>query len=409
MHAQTLLNLAQTYPTPFFAYDAETIRTRVSALTDAFKGQRVTLHYAVKANDNPAIIAMAAKTGIGACLVSAGEMKRALAGRMPASHMLMNGVAKSDADIRFALMQGIGQLNVESLPELHEIARIAADLNVTATICLRINPEVTATTHTHITTARRTDKFGLLVEDVPEAKRIIATYPQLRWVGFSCHIGSQIQNVAELEASYAVMVNLMTAEKANNPSLDRLDLGGGFGVSYKGDAYAHPADFAPVIARLTADLQAQGVTIQLEPGRYIAAEAGTLVTRVRFVKHSGGLRFLIVDSAMNNLLRPALYQAFHPITLLRATTAGTSPASIVGPICESSDAFARDRMMPDDIAAGDVLGIEIAGAYGYVMSGTYNARDLLAEILYDGSNHMLIRKSLSAEALDAITLPPMTA
>ena len=219
------------YPTPFYAYDAAIIRARVAELTDAFKGQNVSLHYAVKANDNPAVVAIAAQAGIGACLVSGGEMKRALAGGMKPDMMLMNGVGKSDADIKTALEHGIGQLNVESLPELERIADIAEQLGVKAVICLRLNPEIVAQAHTHTITARRTDKFGLLVEDLPHAREIIARHPSLDWRGFSCHIGSQIHGVEELAAGYRIMADLFRSEKASQPQFDRLDLGGGFGVS----------------------------------------------------------------------------------------------------------------------------------------------------------------------------------
>ena len=306
--------LSDQYPTPYYAYDAAIIRARVAELADAFKGQKVTLHYAVKANDNPAVIAIAAKAGIGACLVSAGEMKRAMKGGMKPADMLMNGVGKSDADIAFALENGIGQLNVESIPELNVIADIAKSMGVAANIGVRINPEITASTHTNIATGRRSDKFGILIEDLPEVKKLIASRPELNWVGLSCHIGSQIHDVEELRAGYKVMADLFARELDAGAKLDRLDLGGGFGVSYKpdqigGDAYSKPRDFAPVVQDITKPLQDRGIRIQLEPGRYVAAEAGTLVTRVLFVKDSGGYKFVIVDSAMNDLLRPALYQA----------------------------------------------------------------------------------------------------
>ncbi len=392
--------LAHDYQTPFYAYDAAVIRERVAELADAFKGQTISLHYAVKANDNPAVIAIAAKAGIGACLVSAGEMRRALAGGMKAEMMLMNGVGKSDADIRFALENDVGQLNVESVPELTVIADIAKSIGRVATIGVRINPEVSASTHTNIATGRRSDKFGILAEDLPEVKRIIASRPELKWVGLSCHIGSQVHDVEELRRGYEVMADLFRQQEG----LDRLDLGGGFGVSYKGDAYSRPRDFAPVVHEVTKDLQARGVRIQLEPGRFVAAEAGTLVTKVLYVKDSGGYRFVVVDAAMNDLIRPALYQAYHPIKLARPSQAQEAPCVIVGPICESSDIFARDRMLPGDIARGDIIEIGCAGAYGFAMSSQYNARPRLAEVLIDGNTHRLVRKAFTAEDYDAATL-----
>lgn len=394
--------LAAEYPTPFYVYDADMIRARVAELSDAFAGQRVSLHYAIKANDNPSVTSIVAKAGIGACLVSAGEMKRAMAGGMKTELMLMNGAAKSDADIIFALENNIGQLNIESLPEIEVVADIAKSLGKTATICLRVNPEVTASTHTNIATGRRSDKFGILVEDLPEAARIISSRPELKWVGLSAHIGSQIHDVEELRAGYQALVDIF--KRQDNPQLDRLDLGGGFGVSYKGDAYARPRDFAPVVAEITKDLQARGVRIQLEPGRFVAAESGTLVTKVMFVKKSGGYNFVMVDAGMNDLIRPALYQAYHPIKLARVSSAKDMPCVIAGPVCESSDIFARDRMLPEDIKRGDIIEIGYAGAYGFTMSSQYNARDRLAEVMVEGNTHRLIRRAFTAEEFDKATL-----
>lgn len=396
-----LTKLADQYPTPFYAYDAAVIRARVADLTSAFKGQNVSLHYAIKANDNPAIAGIAAQAGIGACLVSAGEMKRALAAGMKPDTMLMNGVGKSNDDIRFALSHGIGQLNVESIPELTVIADIARDMKVVAPIGLRINPDVAAnSTHTNITTGRKTDKFGILAEDLGTAKDIILSRPELNWLALSCHIGSQIMDPHELAAGYKVMADIFRGQNG----LDRLDLGGGFGVSYKGDAYAMPADFAPIVEDATRDLQGRGIRIQLEPGRYIAAEAGTLLTRVVFVKNSSAGRFIIVEAGMNDLLRPAMYGAYHPISLVRKSTAPLENCAIAGPVCESSDIFARDRMLPADIERGDIIAIGFAGAYGYTMSSQYNARSKLAEVLYDGESHKQIRRSMTAEEFDQLTL-----
>ena len=394
--------LAKTYPTPFYVYDAGVIRQRVSNLTSAFKDQNVSLHYAVKANDNPALIKMAADGGIGACLVSSGEMKKALAGGMKPADMLMNGVGKTDHDIRFALSHGIGQLNVESIPELTVIADIARDLGVVAPIGVRINPNVTAeSTHTSITTGRKGDKFGIMAEDLGAAKDIILSRPELKWLGLSCHIGSQIMNPKELENGYRVMADLFRGQNG----LDRLDLGGGFGVSYKGDVVAaQPADFAPIVHSVTKDLQGRGIRIQLEPGRYIVAEAGTLVTKITFVKHSGGFDFIVLDSGMGDLMRPALYGAYHPMTLARKSTAAEKPFTIVGPICESTDCFARDRLMPGDTQRGDIIAIGFAGAYGHTMSNQFNARDRLAEYLVDGPQIKQIRRSISAEEFDQLTI-----
>lgn len=397
--------LPDAFPTPYFLYDAAVIRARADELARAFQPLGARLYYAVKANDHPAIIAEVVKSGLGACLVSKGEMLRALAGGIRPADMLMNGVGKTDAEIAFALQQGIGQLNIEALPEIVRIAEIAAQLNVRATVCLRLNPEVLASTHSYITTARREDKFGLLVDELPQARALLVAHAaQLDWRGFSCHIGSQIEKVEDLAASYRVMVDLFMTERQAQPQFDRLDVGGGFGVSYNGDAYAPPAAYAALLQEIAADLLAAGVTLQLEPGRYLVAEAGRLITRVVQVKDSGGMRFVVVDAAMNNLLRPALYGARHPITAINPRTSTMQPCSVVGPVCESADCFGFDYQLPVDISAGDLVAIEMAGAYGAAMASQYNARDRLAEVMVDGDSHRLIRRAFSAADYDAATL-----
>ena len=400
----TFETLAAAFPTPFYAYNADLIARQCSRMTEGFAGQKIDLRYAIKANDNPEILKIVASHGIGACLVSSGELTRALASGIRQGNMLMNGIGKTENEIRSAIAAGIGQLNIESLPELERVSAIAAEMGKRIVICLRINPDIAANTHTHTATARRTDKFGLLVEDLPAARTIIAASPSLDWRGYSCHIGSQIHGVAELADSYRYMVDLFAREKQTQTQFDRLDLGGGFGVSYSGDAYAQPADYAALVGDLTSDLQAQGVRIQVEPGRYIVAEAGTLVTRVQYVKDSGGMRFVIVDAAMNDLIRPALYGAYHPIKLARASTAPMQSAAIVGPVCESADYFAKDEPLPGDVAQGDILAIGFAGAYGAAMGSFYNARSRLAEVLVENGTPRLIRKSFTAADYDAATL-----
>jgi diaminopimelate decarboxylase len=380
------------------------IKARLEELTAAFAGMPVQLFYAVKANDNRAILNLAAKAGLGGCLVSDGEMKRALAGGMPASKLLMNGVGKSAVEISFALRHGIGQLNVESLPELEVVGSLAAEYGVKIPICLRLNPEIMARAHHYTTTARREDKFGVLVEDIPKARAIIARYPHLSWRGFSCHIGSQIHGTEELAASYRALMEIYMDEKKRQPQFDRLDLGGGFGVSYRGDGYARPADYAALLGPMMTELLDAETTVQLEPGRFIAAEAGVLLTKVLYVKYSGDVRFLVVDAAMNNLMRPALYGAYHPITLTRTSNGPFAPATVVGPVCESADVFSVDHHLPVDIRAGDYLAIGCAGAYGMAMSSQYNARERLAEVLVEGANHRLIRRAFSAEDYDRMTL-----
>lgn len=391
--------------TPYFLYDGDMIAKRCGELSSAFANMKVRLFYAIKANDNPHVVRIAQEHGIGACLVASGEMKRALAGGISPSAMLMNGVGKSETDISFALLHEIGQLNVESLPELTKIAEIAANLGKKARICLRINPIIEAKTHSHTATARITDKFGILVNDIEKAAEIIARYPdQLDWRGFSCHIGSQIHGTDELADSYRYMADLFKTWRQKVPGFDRLDLGGGFGVSYTGDAYAQPSDYAALVHDTCGDLMADGVTIQLEPGRFIAAEAGELLTTVLYVKQSGGIHFLIVDAAMNNLIRPAMYGAHHPVRLVRESDAPTLTYTIAGPVCESGDVFGTSYVLAGDVQAGDRLAITYAGAYGFAMSSNYNARGFLPEYMKRGDTITIIREGLTAERFDEITL-----
>lgn len=390
--------------TPYYLYDAQIINDRAAELAEAFRNGTFKLHYAVKANDNPALIKIVAKHGIGACLVTLGEMKRALAGGMKAADMLMNGVGKSEADIRFALENGIGQLNAESILELTTIADVAKSLNVKADICLRVNPEVAATTHSYLATGRRTDKFGILIEDIDAAHAIVKQRPELVWRGFSCHIGTQVHDVKELENGYRRVIDLFKEWQAKVKTFDRLDLGGGFGVSYTGEAYARPADYAILLNELAGDVMKAGVSVQLEPGRFLVAEAGTLVTKVLRVKDSGGTRFVICDAAMNNLIRPALYGAYHPINLARESAAPMQYCTIAGPVCESGDVFATERPLPGDVREGDLLHIGFAGAYGQAMSSFYNARDRVAEYLRENGQTRLIRRCITAEELDRLTL-----
>lgn len=391
--------------TPYYLYDAGIIKDRAAELVTAFKGQNVKLHYAVKANDNPVLIELIAKHGIGGCLVTMGEMKRALRAGMKPQDMLMNGSGKSADDIRFALKNGIGQLNAESISELTVIADIAKELNVTADICLRVNPEIAATTHSYLATGRRTDKFGILIEDIEAAHAVIKTRPELTWRGFSCHIGTQVHDAKELTHGYRRIIDLFKEWRVQVPGFDRLDLGGGFGVSYTGETYARPAEYAALLQELCGDMMKDGIFIQLEPGRFLVAESGALVTKVLYVKDSGGTRFVIVDAAMNNLIRPALYGAYHPIELARTSAAPMHYCTIAGPVCESGDVFATERPLPDDVRAGDELHIGFAGAYGHVMSSFYNARDRLPEYLRDAGEINCIRRGFSAEELDNLTLP----
>ncbi len=389
--------------TPYYIYDGDIIATRCQDLTSAFADMNVSLHYAVKANDNPHILKLVHQAGIGACLVSSGEMKRAMNGGIQAQDMLMNGVGKTDRAIAFAIENNIGQLNIESLPEIDDIAKITRKLQKSVRVCVRVNPIIAAKTHTHTATGRKDDKFGILINDLGRAAAMIEAHKDvLIWSGLSCHIGSQIHGTEELAASYRLMSDLYNEWHNKIDTFDRLDLGGGFGVSYEGGSYAKPDDYAQLL-RESVCLPVD-TCIQLEPGRYISAEAGTLVTSILRVKDSDVYRFALVDAGMNDLVRPAMYGAYHPITLERNSKAPLRTTIVAGPICESSDIMGREYRLPEDIKAGDRLHIGYAGAYGYTMGSQYNARDRLPEYLKIGDNTQLIRCGFSAEEFDELTL-----
>jgi diaminopimelate decarboxylase len=382
--------LAARLGTPLYAYSANAIRQRIGELQAALRGLDAGLCYAVKANSNRAILELMAAAGLGADIVSAGELQRALRAGIPASRIVFSGVGKTDAEIAAALTAGIARFNVESLDELHAIERVAAAQRVVANAAVRINPDVDALTHAKISTGRAENKFGV---SIAEARRWFDERRQLAHVrldGLHVHIGSQILDLTPFRlALHRVAAFWRELVEAGHP-IASIDVGGGLGVRYRAghDQPVAAADYANVIREALADFDGR---LLLEPGRYLVAEAGVLLTRVLRIKEGTERRFLVLDAAMNDLQRPSLYDAWHDIVPVAPEPRPLATYDVVGPVCETGDTFARARVLPE-CAPGDLLAIQATGAYGASMASTYNSRPLAAEVLLDDGCYAVIRR-----------------
>jgi diaminopimelate decarboxylase len=385
-----LTSLAETHGTPAYVYSKNTIVSRFEAYRSSFDGLPTRICFAVKANSNLAVLATLGRLGAGFDIVSAGELHRVLAAGGDPGTVVFSGVGKTAAEIRFALEKGIRGFNCESEHEIETISQIAVSLNRTASIAIRVNPDVNAITHPYISTGLREHKFGIDIAAAEAVYQRAAKLPGIVLEGVSCHIGSQLLDIGPLlEASEKVSELVRRLRSAGLPIRD-LDLGGGLGVAYRPDERA--ACIQNLAEHLRPKLQGLGLTLLLEPGRSIVAEAGILLTRVLLTKRNGTKLFVIVDGAMNDLIRPALYQAHHEFLPLRqALDSRTITADIVGPICETGDFFARGREIPP-VAAGDILAICTTGAYGFVLSSNYNSRPRACELLVDGARVLIARK-----------------
>ncbi|UAJ10705.1 diaminopimelate decarboxylase [Polymorphobacter megasporae] len=384
-----LTALADEVGTPLYVYSTATIERHYRVFAEALAGLNDPLiAYAVKANPNLSVIATLARLGAGADVVSEGEMRRALAAGVPPGRIVFSGVGKTRGEMAAALAAGIYQFNVEGEAELHVLSDVAVALGQTAAVALRVNPGVDAKTHAKISTGRAENKFGIAIDRVPHAYALAASLPGLRAVGVGAHIGSQLTDLAPLEATFALLGDLVARLRTAGLAVERVDLGGGLGIPYRtGDAAPPtPADYGALVARATARWD---VRLMFEPGRMIVGNAGVLVTRVVTIKPGEARSFVVVDAAMNDLLRPALYGAWHDI---RAVTprGGTMVATIVGPVCETGDTFAEDRTI-DRVDAGDLIAFMTAGAYGATMASTYNSRPLVPEVLVDGADWAIVR------------------
>ncbi len=390
--------LAEQVGTPAYIYSAEAIRSRYTALSDALADLNLSIHYAVKANSNQAVIKLLGGMGAGADVVSAGELARALAAGIQADQIVFAGVGKTKDEIRQAIDADIHLFSVESQPELEAISEVATSAGKSARVALRVNPDVDAKTHAKITTGKAENKFGVEIGFAAAFFARAAELPGVRAIGLSMHIGSQLLDLAPYEAAYARMADLARDLMSKGYALELLDLGGGLGIEYGAAKAPTPEDYADVVRRTVGGL---GLKLAVEPGRWMVGAAGLLLTRVVYVKEGSAKRFVIVDGAMNDLIRPTLYEAEHRVELVcGASETAQRPADLVGPICETGDYLARNRDLPV-VDAGDLIAFLDAGAYGAVMSSTYNSRPLVPEILVDGAKWAVIRPRETIEHLIA--------
>jgi diaminopimelate decarboxylase len=394
------LNLiADAVGTPSWVYSAGAMRARARCLRTALadSGLDVSLHYAMKANDHLAILRVFRAEAFGADVVSGGELDRALAAGIAPDHIVFSGVGKSEHELRRALQCGVGQINVESAEELDMLSAIAAGVGRTARIALRVNPDVDADTHAKISTGRAGDKFGIPWAEVTALYRHAATLPGVDPIGLATHIGSQIMSLAPFRAAYVRIAGLVTELRAAGCAVHSVDCGGGLGVPYRNEPVPSPAGLAGALRAAFHNLD---VRLLLEPGRWLVAPAGVLLCSVVLTKQTDVTRFVVLDAAMNDLVRPAMYDAWHGIVPVAAADAAclAEPADIVGPVCESGDTFARGRAVPP-LRRNARVAILDAGAYGSAMSSTYNARPFAAEVMVDGERWSVIRARQPVEAL----------
>ena len=399
--------IAAAVGTPFYCYSTATLQRHYRVFADAFADQKALVCYALKANSNQAVIATLARQGAGADVVSGGELKRALAAGVPASRIVFSGVGKTGAEMAMALDAGIHQFNVESEPELERLSAVAASKDMVAPITIRVNPDVDAKTHAKISTGKAENKFGIAWERVRDVYARAAALPGIRVVGVDVHIGSQLTALEPFEAAFRKVAELVAVLRADGHAIDRLDLGGGLGIPYEENRLVppEPTHYADIVKRATGHL---GCGIILEPGRLIVGNAGVLVTRVLYVKKATAKTFVIVDAAMNDLLRPTLYEAYHGVlpVVAAAPDAPVAPVDIVGPVCETGDFIALDRPMPP-MAEDDLIAVLSAGAYGAVMASTYNTRPLIPEVLVDGDRFAVVRERMPVDAVIGLDrLPP---
>src|SRR6478672_6693430 len=393
LHAEgvSLARIAEDVGTPFYCYATATIERHYRVLQEAFAGLDALICYAIKANSNQAVIATLARLGAGMDVVSEGELRRARAAGVAADKIIFAGVGKMREEMAYALGEGILSFNVESEPELEALSEVAASLGRSARIALRVNPDVDAKTHAKISTGKAENKFGVPFEDAPRLYARAARLPGLAVDGIHMHIGSQITDLQPFRDAFSLMRELATSLRAAGHPIRHLDMGGGLGVPYRGgnEVPPSPLEYAQVVRETVGSL---GLAIKLEPGRMIVANAGILVARVIYAKAGRDKTFTIVDAAMNDLIRPTLYEAWHEVWPVDEARGRQEPVmqDIVGPICETGDYLALDRRLPP-LPAGDLVAFMTAGAYGAAMSSTYNSRLLVPEVLVKGEEFAVVR------------------
>jgi diaminopimelate decarboxylase len=401
MHAEevNLVDLAAAVGTPFYCYSAATLARHYEVFDSAFAGLPHLICYAVKANSNQAVLKTLARLGAGMDVVSGGELRRALAAGVTPEKITFSGVGKTQAEMAFALDRGILCFNVESEPELNALSRLAQAKNQTARIALRVNPDVDAKTHAKIATGKAENKFGIPIGSARDVYARAARLPGIEVAGVDIHIGSQITDLAPFDTAFGLIADFAGMLRADGHALDHIDLGGGLGIPYAPwedpESY-HPERYAEIVKARLAPLDCKLI---FEPGRLIAGNAGILVTSVLFVKRGEAKTFVIVDAAMNDLVRPTLYDAHHEVVSVRPASAGPEmTADVVGPVCETGDYLALSRKMTEP-SPGELLAIMSAGAYGAVQAGTYNSRLLVPEVLVNGGQYAVVRPRGTYEEL----------
>ncbi|MET3595928.1 MULTISPECIES: diaminopimelate decarboxylase [Mesorhizobium] len=401
LHAEDVAipDIAKQVGTPFYCYSTATLTRHFRVFKQAFAGLDALVCYAMKANSNQAVLKTLARQGAGADVVSEGELRRALAAGIPAGRILFSGVGKTAREMDFALAAGILCFNVESEPELELLSARATALGKVAPISLRINPDVDAKTHKKISTGKAENKFGIPWQRARQVYARAAELPGIKVTGIDTHIGSQITELQPFDDAFALLVELVGVLRADGHAIEHIDLGGGLGIPYRVDNNPPPLPdaYAEIVRKHVNKL---GLKVMFEPGRLIVGNAGILVSEVIYVKEGDAKNFLVVDAAMNDLIRPTLYDAFHDIKPVVQPPAVTPrmKVDIVGPVCETGDFIGLDRDMPR-LKAGDLIAVATAGAYGAVQAGTYNTRLLVPEVLVDGDRFHVVRQRQTYEEL----------
>ncbi|NQU62462.1 MAG: diaminopimelate decarboxylase [Rhodospirillales bacterium] len=393
--AVPIRQIADDIGTPFYCYSTATLERHYQVFADAVSGLDATICYAVKANGNIGVIATLARLGAGADVVSVGEMKRALTGGVPASKIVFSGVGKTADEMAAALKAGVLQINVESEQELETLSQVAASLGAEAAIAIRANPDVDALTHEKIATGKSENKFGVDWDAVPGLYAQARDLAGIRVAGIAVHIGSQILDLEPFRQAYGLIAGLVETLRADGHDIERVDLGGGLGIPYEHETPPTPEEYGAMVQSIVGDL---GCRIFFEPGRLIAGNAGILVTRVINIKKGVARNFAIVDAAMNDLMRPTLYNAHHAIWPVTEPPVGAEEMEIevVGPICETGDTFGKPRLLPE-LEAGDLVCVRTAGAYGAVMASTYNARPLVPEVMVNDKAYAVVRDRITVD------------
>lgn len=399
LDAGFMASVAGAVGTPFYCYSPEVIARAYEELSAALSPVDVSICYAVKANGNLAILQLLSRLGCGMDIVSGGELERVLEAGAPASRVIFSGVGKSASEIAKALVAGVHQINVESPAEFHLVADIAASLRRRAPVALRVNPDVDARTHDKISTGKKGDKFGVALSEVAGLFEAAATRPEIDMVGLAVHIGSQILDLAPYRHAYGVLADLVRDLRAKGHSVRRLDLGGGIGIAYGAQGAPEVSELAAIIDETLGDL---GCALTVEPGRWLVGRAGALVATVLYTKEAGDRMLAIVDAGMNDLMRPALYGAVHPLEVVRSAAGGEGQSyGLVGPVCESSDIFGLYDGLPT-LSAGDLVAFRCAGAYSASMASTYNARDLVPEVFVSNGRFRIVRRRQTTAELLAL-------